>query len=298
MTSQRPVATSNEARVETMGPIDAAPLSIDEGFEAISFKHKQFDGLMDPLVMVDHYTMTAPTFGPHPHAGMSAVTVLFEDSEGAFNNRDSLGNDIDLAPGDLYWLKAGSGAVHDEKPKPGARAHGLQIFVNLPAALKGTNPASLHVKAADMPSIKGDGHRVRVVLGSSNGIEGAHSPALPLTILDGALSENASFDHELGADRAAWIHAVEGEVAVEIAGTAEIGTAAHRIPAGQALAVRNGGEGTVLSLGSEAGCRFALIEGTPIRESFVQRGPFVMSSEADLDRVKADFEAGRLGSID
>ena len=64
------------------------PLFIRSGFEALSFKHAMFDGLMDPLVMVDHYTMTKPTFGAHPHAGMSAVTVLFEDSQGAFNNRN------------------------------------------------------------------------------------------------------------------------------------------------------------------------------------------------------------------
>ena len=116
------------------GPVEGKQLSIGEGFEAISFKHDLFGGQMDPLVMVDHYTMTGPTFGAHPHAGMSAVSVLFEDSVGQFNNRDSLGNDINLEPGDLYWLKAGSGAVHDEKPLPGAKIHGLQMFVNLPAA--------------------------------------------------------------------------------------------------------------------------------------------------------------------
>ena len=75
------------------------------GFEALSFIHRQLDGLMDPLIMVDHFTMTEPTFAPHAHAGLSAVSVLFEDSTGSFRNRDSLGNDIELAPGDLSGLK-------------------------------------------------------------------------------------------------------------------------------------------------------------------------------------------------
>jgi len=99
--------------------------SIGNGFEAQSLKHEQFDGLMDPLVMIDHYTMTTPTFGAHPHAGMSSVSILFEDSEGVFNNRDSLGNNIDLLPGDAYWLMAGRGAIHDEKPTRGSHTHGL-----------------------------------------------------------------------------------------------------------------------------------------------------------------------------
>ncbi|SIS88993.1 hypothetical protein SAMN05421759_105144 [Roseivivax lentus] len=104
------------------------------GFEALSFVHRQLDGLMDPLIMVDHFTMTEPTFSPHAHAGISAVSVLFADSTGSFRNRDSLGNDIELAPGDLYWLTTARGAVHDEAPTPGSQTHALQIFVNLPAA--------------------------------------------------------------------------------------------------------------------------------------------------------------------
>eukprot|EP00903_Cladosiphon_okamuranus_P005214 g5212.t1 len=126
---------------------------------------------MDPFIMVDHYTMTEPTFGAHPHAGLSAVTVLFEDTEGKFNNRDSLGNDFDINPGDLYWLNAGSGAIHDEAPRKGASIHGLQIFVNLPGRMKHQAPSSLHVKREDMPTLKGQGYRVRLVLGRSNGVE-------------------------------------------------------------------------------------------------------------------------------
>lgn len=163
------------------------------GFEALSFIHRQLDGLMDPLIMVDHFIMTEPTFAPHAHAGLSAVSVLFEDSTGSFRNRDSLGNDIELAPGDLYWLTAARGAVHDEAPTPGSRTHALQIFVNLPAAQKLDAPSARHVAAADMPVIEGPGHRVRVMTGESNGVIGADSPALPFTILDIALQAGGQF---------------------------------------------------------------------------------------------------------
>lgn len=278
-------------RVHTTDPTGAEPLTIGGGFKALSFRERHFGGLMDPLVMVDHYTMTEPTFGAHPHAGMSAISVLFEDSEGRFNNRDSLGNDIDLLPGDLYWLKAGRGAVHSEEPVPGSRIHGLQIFVNLPARLKHSEPASLHVRAADIPAIEGPGHKVRVLLGASQGVQGAQSPALPLTILDGKLTAGAGFIHDLTAGRAAWLYAISGDLEVRI------GSRSIRIAKGKAVALHTGEKGSSLSLHSVSGSHFALIEGDPIRESFIQKGPFVMSTADELERVSADYAAGRLGSI-
>jgi len=76
-------------------------ISKGDGFSAKSYQHADFLGLMNPLIMVDHFVMSEPTFGTHSYVRLSAVTVLFKDSEGAFHNRDPLGNDIDLALGDL-----------------------------------------------------------------------------------------------------------------------------------------------------------------------------------------------------
>lgn len=278
--------------VELSEPTRARPLRIGDGFDALSFKHAQFDGLMDPLVMVDHFTMTSPTFGTHPHAGMSAVSVLFEDSEGRFRNRDSLGNDVDLLPGDLYWLKAGRGAVHEEAPRPGARTHALQIFVNLPAAMKHDAPDSLHVPGATMPVIERDGHRVRVVLGATQGVVGASSPALPLTILDVQLEAGGSYTHEVPASRGAWLHAVGGDAVVRIAGRTT------PLAEGEAIALRSGSTKAALEIHSRAGSQVVLLEGTPIDERFVQQGPFVMSTCDEIRAVTADHAAGRLGSID
>src|SRR5215510_6081813 len=84
--------------------------TIGNGFSASHFSEEMFDGCMDPLLMVDHFVMTAPTFEPHLHAGISAVTAIFEDTEGAFLNRDTLGHNVALKAGDLYWLAAASGA--------------------------------------------------------------------------------------------------------------------------------------------------------------------------------------------
>ena len=284
--------THSRRTVVLSEPTHAKPLRIGGGFEALSFQHEQFHGLMDPLVMVDHFTMTAPTFGAHPHAGMSAVSVLFEDSEGRFHNRDSLGNDLDLLPGDLYWLKAGRGAVHDEAPLPGARTHALQVFVNLPARMKHDAPDALHVPGATMPVITGDGHRVRVVLGKTRGVIGAASPALPLTILDVQLEAGSSYTHDVPASHGAWLHAVRGDADVRIDGrTTQL--AEH-----EAMALRGGTTRAALEIHSNASSQVVLLQGFPIDEHFVQQGPFVLSTYDELGAVAADHAAGRLGSID
>lgn len=259
------------------------------GFQALSFIHRQLDGLMDPLIMVDHFTMTAPTFAPHAHAGISAVSVLFEDSTGSFRNRDSLGNDIELAPGDLYWLKAASGAVHDEAPTPGSRTHALQIFVNLPAAQKLDAPAARHVAAAEMPVIEGPGHRVRVMTGQSNGVTGATPPALPLTILDISLQAGGRFTHRAAPGDATWLHLIRGEVEVDLDGTR------HRLSSDTALATHGAEE---IRLLSGEGGQVVLLGGAPLREPFVQKGPFAMRDADQLDAVIAAYAAGELGAID
>ena len=292
MTTQNETGAAPLRAIELSTPTRAKPLHIGAGFEALSFKHEQFHGLMDPLVMVDHFTMTAPTFGAHPHAGMSAVSVLFEDSEGRFRSRDSLGNDLGLLPGDLYWLRAGRGAVHDEAPEPGARTHALQIFVNLPARMKHDAPDTLHVPAAAMPVIEGDGHRVRVALGETQGVIGASSPALPLTILDVQLQAGRGYTHDMPASHGAWLHVVHGDASVRIEGrTTQL--AEH-----EAMALRAGSASAALEIRSHEGGQVVLLQGSPVDERFVQRGPFVMSTDDELSAVAADYAAGRLGSID
>ncbi len=278
--------------IDMSGIVEGEPLAIGSGFSARSFRHAAFGGLMDPLVMLDHFTMTEPTFGAHPHAGMSAVSILFEDSEGQFNNRDSLGNDIDLLPGDLYWLKAGRGAVHDEAPRPGSRTHALQVFVNLPSRLKQDAPEALHVAAGDMPSIRNGGARVRVVLGQSNDVTGASSPALPFTILDAHFRAGSRYTHTLPAGRAAVLVPIRGQAEVVVDG------AVTKLETGHAIALRNRDEARPLTIRARAEAQLALLQGMPVQERFVQQGPFVMSTIEDVDAVSKAHAAGLLGRID
>ncbi len=274
-------------------PLEGRSLSIGHGFEADSFRAQDIGWVMDPLVMVDHYVMTEPTFGAHPHAGMSAVTLLFDDSEGLFHNRDSLGNDFDLQPGDLYWLKAGSGAVHDESPRENARTHGLQVFVNLPESRRFEAPASLLVREKDMPVISTSDYCIKVALGESNGVAGPECPALPMTILDGMIQPDGHFSHAAAAHRGVWVQAVKGSLQVAV------GDEIRSLESGQALAIsiEVGGE-IHLSNASGKPAQFALFDGEQVDETYVQEGPFVMGSIEQIADIKAAYDAGRLGGID
>ena len=278
------------------GPVDGEPVFIGTGFSARSFRARDIGTAMDPLVLVDHYVMTADTFGSHPHAGLSAVSLIFPDSEGRFHNRDSLGNDFDLLPGDLYWLKAGRGALHNELPRKGSRIHGLQVFVNVPQDFRYEEPSSLLVRRQDMPVISNSQHSVRVALGESNGVVGSKSPGVPMTILYGQLAHSGSFEHELTRGRNAWIHAINGDI--------DVTALAHdtSLRKGQAIAIDNSESSesvTVrVSAGNHSEAQFALLDGQAIKEPFIQRGPFVMSSTDEIDAINQAFGEGRFGSID
>ncbi len=274
---------------ESHAESEGHPLTIGDGFQAQSYQHADFGGLMDPLIMVDHFTMTQPTFGTHAHAGLSAVTVMFEDSEGAFHNRDSLGNDLDLAPGDLYWFKAARGALHNEATRPGARTHALQVFVNLSGEHRHDAPAAFHVAAGDIPRLAGERATARVVLGDGGGIKGAIAPDNPLMLLDIDIKAGGTFTHTGDKDHHAWLLAINGTARV----TWNTGSA--DLQPGKAIAFA---DATDISFSSEEGAHVVLLRGQPLRQAFVQRGPYAMGNAAELDAVEADYRSGRLGSID
>ena len=287
-------ASTKALRVSS--PVAGNEISIGTGFEAQSFRATELKAAMDPLVMVDHYVMTEPTFGVHPHAGMSAVSLLFEDGTGRFHNRDSLGNNFDLKPGDLYWLKAGSGALHDEAPQPGSRIHGLQVFVNLPQRQRHDAPESLLVRRGDMPVISGDNYRVHVALGSSDGVSGKSGLDSSMTILDGHVRGQGEFLHRLSSRRNAWIHAIDGDLRVSVEGSL------HTLRHGKALTVSSPADGPAAEILLQSDtwqtAHFALFDAEPINEPYVQQGPLVMGSPSEIEEAQAAYAAGRFGNID
>jgi redox-sensitive bicupin YhaK (pirin superfamily) len=282
------VAATDPTRIGKI--VSSIPQTIGTGFVAKHFSEEMFDSRMDPLLMVDDFVMTAPTFEPHLHAGISAVTAMFEDSEGAFLNRDTLGNNVTLNGGDLYWLMAARGAAHEERPGPDARTHALQIFVNLPSGLKKAPARALHVRAEDVPALQAPLYRVRVLLGRSGMVVGAEDTPEEMTMLDGRIETGGRFAHALSEGRQAWIYVVSGDI------TVRLGSEHCGLGAGTATTVAAGDE---IELVVEAGTtsHFVLMAAMPIREPFVKHGPLVMSSAADVQQTLASYHSGRFGRI-
>jgi redox-sensitive bicupin YhaK (pirin superfamily) len=259
------------------------------GFQAFGIRGA--DSSMDPYLMADHYRMWQPTFGPHPHAGFSAVTYMFDDAETGFLNRDSLGDRSEIRAGDCHWTVAGAGVVHEEVPVENDKvAHGLQIFVNLAAQNKHIAPRAIHIRREEMPRVvQPGGARVKVAFGTYD--DGASSvpavTALPTeaALFDVLLESGTSFRYRIAAGLNAFIVVVDG--------VATIGSEKLEKPQAAAFG-RAGGE---LVVSSDDGAHFALFLGKPFDEPIVRHGPFAMTNQADIDRAVEDFRAGRMGTL-
>jgi redox-sensitive bicupin YhaK (pirin superfamily) len=273
-------------------------LKIREAFEAKNFGEQQFGGMIDPVVMVDHFRMTAPTFDPHPHAGISAVTYLFEDAVGLHFNYDSLGNRGPIRPGALHWFAAGRGAIHTEQPQGADKCiHGLQIFVNLPATKKLMPPYAVHVEPEEMPELNLPGARVRIVVGSSNGVEASYTEKLPerFTILDGFLSGDNAFEHQLPIGWNAMVYLVSGKLEIEAAGRRS------NLVSSQAAGVSSPDESvggcTTIRLIPDGPGHFVILSGPALNEPIVKHGPIVMNSSRDIEDRVAAYMRGDFGEL-
>ena len=244
---------------------------------------------IDPIIGVDHFEMRAPTFAPHPHAGFSAVTYLFEDSEGEFLNRDSLGDRIVAKPGSVIWTVAGSGILHEEYPVVrGKLAHGLQIFVNLPAAEKLQAPRLLFVDGPAVPVRALSGAQVRVVTGTSGDVRALEVPG-DFTLLDVQLEPGASFEEDFSADRSVLAYVVKG--------SAFIGGEKLRVGVREAASLSDG-RGAVLLRATSEGAQVVLLAGRPLREPVVSHGPFIMNNKQQIASAIERYRSGRMGQLE
>jgi redox-sensitive bicupin YhaK (pirin superfamily) len=192
--------------------VNAKPFSHGQGFQAYSIGQQQLGQQIAPFLQLDHYFMTQPTFAEHPHQGFSAVTYMFEDSDGSFFNEDSQGDRSTIAPGDLHWTQAGSGIRHNETPiEPGKICHGIQMFVDLPLADKSLPAKAFHLTAVQIPVYTtAQGARVRVVVGDANGITSPLKISTKIRFLDVILPANTEMEHEVAADESVFLLAVKG----------------------------------------------------------------------------------------
>ena len=246
----------------------------------------QESNLYDPFLLFDHFAFNDPTEGPirgfptHPHRGIETVTYMLE---GNVQHRDSLGNSGIIGPGDVQWMTAGGGILHEEMPRrgPDGTIYGFQLWVNLPASLKMSRPNYQEVKAGSIPESLQDGISIRVVAGTVNGIEGPvqQIAAKPL-YLEVKLPVHSDFTQPVTPGHTALIYVFEGEG--EIAGQPV-----------KALSMAILGDGDCIQAQTRAfPMRFMIMAGAPFRESIAPYGPFVMNTREEIAQALADLRTG------
>jgi redox-sensitive bicupin YhaK (pirin superfamily) len=242
-----------------------------------------------PVALLDEFRVRGRPFPPHPHAGFSAVTYVFEDSPGSLRSRTSLGNDVVVGPGGVVWTQAGRGVIHEEVPAETDRElHGLQIFVNLSSKNKLASPEVLCLAKSEVPARRSEaGDRVHVVAGSFLGVSSPLVPVEPFTLLDVWLRRELSFD--LQKDHNALVYVVGGEVIV--GGERD----EQKLAGGQALALF-GGSGRVTFKALYA-AHFLILSGAEIREPVLVHGSFIMNEWWQIDAAVARYQAGDMGRL-
>jgi redox-sensitive bicupin YhaK (pirin superfamily) len=247
---------------------------------------------LDPFLSFERFHMSAPTFAPHPHAGLSAVTYLFERSAGALVSRESSGETRRIVPGAVRWMEAARGMMHEESPEErGKDCHGLQVLVNLAATDKRAAPRVFHREPHEIPEARpGAGARVRVICGDAFGVASSLAPRTPVTLLDVFLAPGVAIAHPVPEEHIAFVLALDGAGEVgpeEEAARLEQGTAAALVGCGSEIAVRAGGEGFHLIVAA----------GAPLREQVTLEGPFSMTSPEEIADAWARHAAGEMGYL-
>jgi redox-sensitive bicupin YhaK (pirin superfamily) len=269
-------------------------------FDAKTFAHMlrvEPAALIDPFLGIDAFNMPECFFLPHPHGGMSAITLLFSDSPGGVRNRDSMGDDSIIEAGDLHWTQAGKGIIHEETPSViGQPAVGLQIFVNMAKQKKYMDAAVFKVKRDAMPAGRVDDATVVAVAGSLPGST-AHSPidddprwATHVGILDVTVDANGQVRLPVPVDHNVFF--------IWHAGDLVVGDQTVSQPVCVLWAGANQSEVPFVQLNAgAAGLRGVLFHGKPLNEPVFPHGPFTGNTKQDIVNYIEAYQDGAMGEL-
>ncbi|KAF1687471.1 hypothetical protein B1992_01975 [Pseudoxanthomonas broegbernensis] len=245
---------------------------------------------LDPFLLLDEFGTDQAEdylagFPSHPHRGFETVTYMLD---GRMRHKDNHGNEGLLTPGSVQWMTAGRGLVHSEMPEQeSGRMRGFQLWVNLPAREKMTEPRYQEFAPERIPAVlPAAGVEVKVIAGRVGETAGPITqPATDPLYLDIALQPGAAWEHALPEGHNAFAYVFEG------AATVGEGEDARALDTHQ-MGVLGGG--AVLSLrAGDAGARLILVAGAPLREPVARHGPFVMNTRQELMQAFVDYQEGR-----
>jgi hypothetical protein len=271
---------------------------VGDGFPVRSlFSYDNLGQHLSPFLLLDYAGPAefAPAarprgVGEHPHRGFETVTIVYQ---GEVAHRDSVGNFGVIGPGDVQWMTAASGILHEEFHSPAFTRSGgamemAQLWVNLPAAHKMSAPRYQTILKADIPQVEltdGSGS-VRVIAGSLAGADGPAHTVTPLNVWDLRLRAGHTASLSVPEGHTTAIAVLRGSIAVNgsrAAGAAELIVLDR---AGDEVRIEADGDSTLL-----------LLSGAPIAEPIVGYGPFVMNSRQEIETAMSDFQRGKFGRM-
>jgi len=255
-------------------------------------------GAVSPFLLLDHAgpTKIEPSnrqkgVDEHPHRGFETVTISYQ---GDIEHRDSGGNSGKIGPGDVQWMTAAAGVVHEEKhgkefTEKGGTLEMIQLWVNLPAEYKMSQPRYQEIHASDIPNaMLSDGESIlRVIAGKYGDHEGPAQTFTPITMLDGRLKAGQQVEVPVAEGDNTAVYVLNGSIQLasgEKVGEAEIATFSQT---GDQIAFETTEDSTLL-----------ILSGEPINEPIASYGPFVMNTSEEIQQAMVDFRSGKLGSLE
>jgi len=284
-------------RIKTILPATARSHWVGDGFNVRPvFANLAFTEAISPFLMFDYAaprefaaTREKRGVGPHPHRGFETVTIAFQ---GEVEHGDSVGNRGVIGPGDVQWMTAASGIIHEEFLsreflKQGGILEMVQLWVNLPARHKMIAPKYQPILSRQIPVVQlpDNGGTVRVIAGDYAGIQGPASTFSPVNLWDIKLAAGKSVELTVPQGHNTMLFVRQGKLAL---GSAVIGAA------DLALLER---DGTLVQLRAQEDTSLLLMGGEPIAEPIVASGPFVMNTEQEIRVAMMDYQSGRMGKI-
>ena len=246
---------------------------------------------LDPFLLLDHFDSKDARdyqagFPMHPHRGIETVTYILS---GAVKHKDSLGNSGTIGAGDVQWMTAGRGILHEEMPqvRPEGIA-GFQLWVNLAAKEKMTAPRYQDISANEIPEVlRADGTRIRVITGTLDGVSGPVSGiSVAPTYLDVSIPSGVIFTHPVEHGHSAFTYVFDGAVNVRAANND-----ADVLVQSPKLLVWGEGDAVQFTT-TDSPARALLVSGAPLNEPIARYGPFVMNTRAEIEQTLHELQAG------
>lgn len=275
---------------------EVQPHWVGDGFPVRSLFSYQEGNEFDPFLLLDYAGpyQFAPAeakrgVGEHPHRGFETVTIVYQ---GELEHRDSSGSHGSIGPGDVQWMTAASGIVHEEFhserfAREGGTLEMVQLWVNLPAQQKMSPPHYQGIVDAQIPKVPlpdGAG-AVRVIAGEFQGTRGPATTFTPINVWDLILNPNGS----------ATLRLPDGHTSMVVVQSGAVQVNDKRLNASELALFDRHGE--LVTLHAESGVRILVLSGEPLHEPIVGQGPFVMNSRDQIRDAITDYQAGRMGHL-